>query len=115
MVGLGLAMPSYKEAASFSPIFTILSILPIYFLPLILQNPSGAVALGTSYFPFIAPLILLIRNALGELSTLEVFVSIVAMTTYVVLGLFVAFKLFELGAMEYSQKISLKKLFSKSS
>lgn len=113
MVGLGSALPSYKEAAGFSPIFTILAISPVYFITIILQNPSGAVALGTSYFPFTAPLILLIRNALGQLSTFEVVVSILAMTTYVVLGLFVAFKLFELGAMEYSQKISLKNLFKR--
>ncbi|MBU1110290.1 ABC transporter permease [Patescibacteria group bacterium] len=113
MVGVGSAMPTYKEAQSFSSFFIMLSIFPIYFAALILQEPNGPIAMVTSYFPFTAPLILLIRNALGALSLWETFVSSVILLGYVAAGFYFSFKLFEFGSLEYSQKLSLKRLFQR--
>lgn len=113
MVGVGSAMPTYKEAQSFSSVFIMLSIFPIYFATLILQEPNGPVAIATSYFPFTAPLILLIRNALGALPLWEALFSAVILLGYVTAGFYLAFKLFQLGSLEYSQKLSLKRFFQK--
>jgi ABC-2 type transport system permease protein len=112
MVGVGAAMPTYKEAQSFSSIFIILSILPIYFAAIIIAEPSGTVAMLSSYFPLTAPMILLFRNALGELSTTELIFSAALLLVYVYLTLILAFKLFEFGSLEYSKKISFRRFLS---
>lgn len=112
IVGAGSAMPSYREAQSFTSIFIILSIFPIYFASLIVSDPTGPIALFTSYFPFTAPLVLLARNALEALSTPEIILSLILLPIYVTGSFYLAFKLFELGSLEYNQKINFKNIFS---
>lgn len=108
MVGVGAAMPSYKEASSFSSIFIFLSILPVYFVTLIISDPSGAISQFFSYFPITAPLLLLFRITIDALTGIEIVLSIVILIFYAVLFLWLAFKLFEFGSLEYSNKISFK-------
>jgi ABC-2 type transport system permease protein len=111
MVACGAAMPSYREASNFSSIFIILSIFPIYFFTLIIAEPTGPIAIATSYFPFTAPMILMLRNALDAISLGEVIFSILVLVGYIYLSGKLAYKLFEYGAMEYSNKISFGNFF----
>jgi len=106
MVGTGSAMPTYREAQSFTSIFIMLSIFPIYFASLIISDPTGPIAMVISYFPFTAPLVLLARNALGALGSWEILLSLILLPIYVIGGFYLAFKLFELGSLEYSEKIT---------
>lgn len=110
MVGVGAAMPTYREAQSFSSIFIIVSIFPIYFITLIIQEPMGTIARILSFFPFTAPLILLGRNTLQALPIWEGIVSAIALIVYVGIGFWVAFKLFDVGSLEYDNRLSLKRL-----
>ncbi len=105
MVGTGSAMPTYREAQSFMTVFIMLSIFPIYFATLIVSDPTGTLAIFTSYFPFTSPLILLARNALGALEPLEIILSLVVLPLYIAGGFYLAFKLFELGSLEYYERI----------
>jgi len=111
MVGVGSAMPTYREATSFASIFIILSIFPIYFFPLILVDPSGLIANIVSYFPFTAPMILMLRNALGAITPFEIVLSLISMIFFIYIFSHIAFKLFEYGSLEYNQKISFKSFF----
>lgn len=110
MVGVGAVMPTYKEAQSFSSVFVIAAISPVYFAVLIVQDPSGTIAQIASYFPFTSPLILLSRNALNALTTTEMIIGSLALLSYVMISLILAFKLFEIGSLEYTNKLSLKRL-----
>lgn len=113
MVGVGAVMPTYKEAQSFSSVFVIASIFPMYFASLILADPQGTIALITSYFPLTASLVLLARNALGELPLWELGLSSILLVGYVIGGFVLAFKLFELGALEYTEKLGFKEIFNR--
>lgn len=113
MVGVGAAMPTYKEANGFSSVFILMSVFPVYFFALILAEPSGPLAVGLSYFPYTAPMILLLRNALGVLSPLETVLSILALVLSIAIIAYISYKMFEFGAMEYNQKVSFKEFFSK--
>lgn len=112
MVSVGAAVPTYKEAQSFSSVFIILSILPIYFFTIILTDPTGTISRIASYFPLTAPLILLFRFGLGVLSRTETLLSMVLLLIYAYVTFVIAVKLFEFGALEYNKKISLKDVFS---
>jgi len=111
MVGVGAAMPTYREASSFASIFIIMSIFPIYFFTLILVEPNGLVAQIVSYFPFTAPMILMLRNSLGALSPFEIVLSIAVLIFFIFLFSKIAYKLFEFGSLEYNQKISFRAFF----
>ena len=110
-LGLGAMMPSAREAGRLSGLVLFASISPLYFVSTLLQNPSGVVAQVTSYFPLTAPLILLVRNALGALSPWEALLGAAALGVYVALALKLAFVLFRLGALEYAQRVPFKQLF----
>lgn len=111
MVGAGAAMPNYKDAQSFSTIFIMLSVLPIYTVTFILTDPNSLIAYVMSYFPYSAPTILLLRNALGAVGPFEVIISIIVLGFYIYLTGVLAYKLFEYGALEYNQKISFSNFF----
>lgn len=113
MVGIGAAMPSYRDAQQASPLFIITSILPIYFASVLLADPSGFVARLTSYIPFMSPLVLTFRASVGALPVWEQVIGIVVTLLYVLIGLYAAFKLFDIGALEVSKKVSLKHLWRK--
>ncbi len=111
MVGVGSAMPTYKEAQSLSSIFIIVSVIPFYFITLLIAEPSGPVAQFLSYFPLSSGIVLLFRNAMGVLSPIEVIVSSIVLILYGFIALFVAYKLFEFGSLEYGRRISWKDFF----
>lgn len=110
MVGVGAIAPSYKEAQSMSSVFIIFSILPIYFFSIILSDPNGLVAQITSYFPFTAAMILLLRSAIGELSVMETIISSSVLILYAVISFWIAIKFFEIGALQYNRKLSVKEV-----
>ncbi len=112
MVGVGAASPTYKEAQSLSSIFVLLSIFPIYFITIIISDPSGDLAKIFSFIPFTASFVLLFRNALGALTLPEIILGVVTLLLYCVIFVVIAFKLFEYGALEYSKRISFKEFFS---
>jgi hypothetical protein len=58
-------------------------------------------------------MLLVLRNALGALSPLEMGTSMIAMLAYIALAFMGSVKLFELGALEYAQRLSFKRLFAK--
>jgi len=106
MVGVGSVMPTYKEAQSFSSIFIIASIFPMYFFSILLQEPTGTISQIVSYFPLTAPMVLAARLTLDALTATEIVVSSALVILYVIGGFYVAFKLFELGSLEYNNKVS---------
>lgn len=114
MVGIGSAMPTYRDAQQASPLFIITSILPVYFAIVLIADPMGTVAKATSYIPFMSPLVLTFRASIGALPVWEQILGIVVTLVYLGLGLFLAFKLFEIGSLETGKKVSLKKIWRNS-
>lgn len=111
MVGIGAAMPTYREGQQASPLFIIFSILPVYFAMVIIADPSGTVSRITSYVPLMSPLILTFRMAIGALSAWEQVIAIIVSLAYVVGSMYLAFMLFEFGSLETSKKVNFSNLF----
>jgi ABC-2 type transport system permease protein len=113
MVGVGAAMPKYREASQFSSVFIILSIIPIYFASILLAEPAGLIAKIVSYTPFTAPLILIFRSSIDAISVWESVLGVIVVSVYTLIGLYLAFKLFEIGSLEVNRRISFKYLIQK--
>jgi ABC-2 type transport system permease protein len=112
MVGVGAATPNYKDAQSMSGIFILLAMMPVYFVMLIMTDPNGTLAMVTSYLPFTSSIVLIFRNALIALPAWEIILSILSQIAYVGIGIFVAYKLFAAGSLEYAQRLSVKRIVS---
>lgn len=105
--------PSTKEANSFSAVFFIGAFVPFYFITLIITDPTNQVVQFMSYFPLTSPIVDLIRNMFSSLSLAESFLALGVMIGFMLFSLWLAIRAFKLGALEFSQVVSLKKLFKK--
>lgn len=110
LMTLGAAMPTAKEAGSFFGAVIALVFGPLYAAPLFVSSPDSIIVQVLSYFPLTAPIPLLLRNAVGNLTIWEATISIaiLAVTTSFIISIGV--RIFKFGALEYSRKLSVNEV-----
>lgn len=113
MVAVAAMAPSAKEANSFSSVFVIGAIIPIYFVALIITDPTGAITNFLTFFPLTSPMTNLLRNTVGSLDPTMAWASLAVMTLCMVASIWIAIRAFKLGALEFSQTVKLSSLFKK--
>lgn len=113
LVAIGAATPTAKEAGSFFGVAMIFMFGPLYAVSLFVSQPDSPLVKVLSLFPLTAPIPLMLRNAVGNLSMGEALVAIVILAISAVLALVIAVRLFRYGALEYSKRLSLKSIFGK--
>ncbi len=86
---------------------------PLYAVTLFVSSPDAGIVQFLSYFPFTAPIPLLLRNAVGNLELYQALISMVILAVSSMLVMMVAVRAFRYGALEYSRKLTLKEIFAK--
>lgn len=113
MTATAAIAPSTKEANSFSAVFYIGAFIPFYFVTMILTDPENPITRFITFFPLTSPVVTLIRNTVGNMSTLESVFALIAMTLFMIISVWVAIRAFSRGALEYSSSVKLSSLFKK--
>jgi ABC-2 type transport system permease protein len=113
LVGIGAASPTAKEASSFFGVVMLFIFGPLYAVTLFISSPDTIIVKFLSFFPLTAPVPLLLRNAVGNLSIPEAAIGIAILSISAVIALAMSIRLFRYGALEYSRKVSLKTLLIK--
>ncbi|HEY1085111.1 MAG TPA: ABC transporter permease [Candidatus Saccharimonadales bacterium] len=113
MTATAAAAPSSKEANNFSAVFYIGAFIPFYFVMMILTDPENPITKFITFFPLTSPVVTLLRNTVGNMSVLEASLALAVMTGFMMLSIAIAVRAFRLGALEFSQRIQLSKLFKK--
>ncbi len=113
LVAIGAAAPTAKEASGFFGAIMTLIFGPLYAVTLFISSPDSPVVTFLSFFPLTAPIPLMLRNAVGNLSTGEALLGILILSITAIVVLMVAIRLFRFGALEYSKRLSLRTIFSK--
>lgn len=111
MTATAAATPGPKEANGFSSVFFFGAFAPIYVVMLLLTDPGNIVTKILTFFPLTSPVVTLLRNAVGNMSTLEASLALAVMTGFMVVTILLAVRLFKAGALEFSSRLSLKALF----
>ena len=111
LIAIGAAAPTAKEAGGFFGVVMMLIFGPLYAVTLFISAPQSGLVQFLSYFPLTAPIPLMLRNAVGNLTTTEAAISIVILAISAVIALSLAIRLFRFGALEYSRRLSLKEIF----
>ncbi|MDB5187357.1 MAG: putative transporter permease protein [Candidatus Saccharibacteria bacterium] len=112
LVTLGAAMPTAKEASGFFGLVMMFIFGPLYAFSLFISAPQSPIVTFLSYFPLTAPIPLMLRNAVGNLSVPEAVIGITVLSVSAIIVLAIAIRLFKYGALEYSKRLSLKSLFT---
>lgn len=113
LVAIGGIFPTAKEASSYFGVVMIALFGPLYVFSMIVSSPELGIVQFLTMFPLTAPITLLLRNSVDNISTPEMLasLSILALTSAFVLWL--AVRIFQYGSMEYSKVLSFSSIFSK--
>ena len=107
---IGTVTPTAKDASSFSSIFIIMVILPIFFLGSFTGKDNQAMMYFLTYFPPSAPIAIMLRAIMGSLAEWEFWVGLVDITISGALLAKLATYIFCRNAIEFTAKINFKKL-----
>lgn len=110
LVTVGAMMPTAKEASSWVGLVMILLFGPLYGGSVFISYPESTFSMAMSYFPLTAPIPLMIRNTVGNLSLIEALIGVAVLMVSAVLIMMLAVRVFRYGAMSYDSKLSLSAL-----
>ena len=111
LTGIGAAVPTAKEAGGFLGVIMVALFGPLYAVTLFVSTPDAPLVTFLSYFPLTAPIPLMLRNAVGNLSYLQALLGIAILSVCAAAALWLAIRLFRYGALEYSRRLNPLTLF----
>ena len=111
LVGFGSLFPSAQDAGRYLGVVILWVFIPLYAIGYVISSPHALIVTVFTYFPLTAPSTVLLRNAVGTLSTGEAIGAIAILLVTATLSILFAVRAFNYGAMAYSRRISIKELF----
>lgn len=112
LVTISAAVPTAKEAGPFFGVVMMLLFGPLYAAPLFVSSPHTGIVEALSFIPLTAPIPLLLRNAVGNLSGGEAIIAIIILAVSGIVLMSLAVRAFKSGALEYSRKLSLREILA---
>jgi ABC-2 type transport system permease protein len=112
LVTIGAAVPTAKEASGFFGLVMMLIFGPLYAATLFISAPDSSIVQFLSFFPLTAPIPLMLRNAVGNLTIPDALLGIGIIAISAAIVLTIAIRLFRFGALEYSKRLSLATIFT---
>lgn len=111
LVGFGSLFPNAQDASRYLAIVILSAFIPLYAIGYVVGSPHSLIVTVFTYFPLTAPSTVLLRNAVGTLSTEETIVTLSILIVITILSILFAIRAFSYGAMAYSRRIRIKELF----
>lgn len=111
LVGFGSMFPTAQDAGRYLGVIILCAFIPLYAIGYVVSSPHALIVTIFTYFPLTAPSTVLLRNAVGTLSTGEAIGTLSILLVAASLSILFAVRAFNYGAMAYSRRISIKELF----
>lgn len=100
-VFVGSLVSTAKDASSFIGPAIIIMVLPLYFMQMFMMTETTLLVQFLTYFPFSAPIALLLRSGFGTISTLEYCIGLGAVLTCAIIMIILASKTFQKNAINF--------------
>ncbi|MCX6012120.1 MAG: ABC transporter permease, partial [Chloroflexi bacterium] len=110
MAGLGSIGRTAREGQSWSTIFTLPAVIPIWFGSLIITNPYGVISRILTFFPLTAPITGMMRVPANTISAWEIILSLVMLALSVAAAIWVSAKIFRIGMLMHGKRPSIRDL-----
>ncbi len=101
-----------REAQQVAGLLGLLAMLPIWFVAPLIQAPSGLLAKVLTFFPFTAPTLVPVRMALGQISLLEILISLLLLLGTIALAVWGVATVFRAAMLRYGTRLSINELFT---
>lgn len=113
LIAIGAATPTAKEAGSFFGLVIMFIFGPLYAVTLFISAPDTPLVRVLTLFPFTAPIPMMLRNAVGNLTPWETALGMGILLVTAAVVFVIAVRLFRFGALEYSRRLSLREIFTR--
>ncbi|MEJ2746670.1 MAG: ABC transporter permease [Anaerolineae bacterium] len=107
---IGISITAVAEGQQMVSIVSILSMLPLYFTWLIIENPNSTFTLILSLIPFSAPLTVLTRTQVTTVPIWQLVLSWLILAGTAVLTLYLASRLLQFGMLRYGKKLTWREI-----
>ena len=114
MIAIGTMVTTTQEGQSFSSIFVIFHMIPLYISIAFLNSPDSSLAVVLSVMPFTSLMTIAMRNTFFAVPTWQVAVSVCVQTISALGAIWLASRAFRLGMLRYGQRLSWRGLFQTS-
>ncbi len=110
ITAIGISITAVSEGQGMVGIINILSVFPLYFTGLILENPNSSLAVTLSMFPFSAPLTMLTRSQITAIPTWQLVASWGILAGTAVFALFLVSRLLQFSLLRYGKKVTWREV-----
>jgi ABC-2 type transport system permease protein len=110
MIAIGTMVTTTQEGQSFSSIFVICHMIPLYIAVAFIENPGGSLAVALSFLPFTSLMTIAMRNLFSSVPVWQVILSICVQTISAVGAIWLASRAFRLGMLRYGQRLRWRNL-----
>jgi ABC-2 type transport system permease protein len=111
-VGIGSLFSNEEDAHHLNQFMRMLSILPIVLAILVLETPNSLLVRVLSFIPPLTPTFMILRTPLGNPPPMDYYLSIGIMLVSILISIYFAGKLFQVGSLLYGKKPGFKEIFS---
>ncbi len=110
MAGLGALGNNLRESQQYSAFFSILAVSPLMVNTLFFLNPNGLVPRALSYFPWTAPVALLLRLSITPLPWWDIALSLGSIAVGTAFSAWAGLRLFRVGILMFGKRPSWKEV-----
>lgn len=103
MAGAGSIGATARESQQFSTVFTLLAVVPFFFIASIMEFPNSGISQFLTLFPLTAPLTVILRMGVADIPTWQLVTSMVLMVLTAVGSIFLAGKVFRTFLLMYGK------------
>lgn len=107
---IGVSITAVSEGQQMISIVSILSMFPLYFTWLIIENPNSAFTLILSLIPFSSPLTMLTRTQVTTVPIWQLVLSWLILAGTAVFSLYLAGRLLQFGLLRYGKKLTWREI-----
>ena len=107
---IGISITAVAEGQQMVSIVSILSMFPLYFMGLIIENPNSTFALILSLIPFSSPLTMLTRTQVSTVPIWQLLLSWLILAGTAVFALYLAGRLLRFGMLRYGKKLTWREI-----
>ncbi|MEF3329935.1 ABC transporter permease [Oceanobacillus oncorhynchi] len=111
-VGVGATMSDVSSAGNLQGFVMMLPFLPFIIIGPVLSNPDGILATVSTYIPFTAPSVLLMRlTMLDDWPWIEIMIAFAVIILSILLFMKIAGKIFKVGILLYGKNATPKEIW----
>jgi ABC-2 type transport system permease protein len=107
---IGAAVSAEQDAQQLSMPVTMLLVASVILITILIQNPNSTPSVILSIIPFFAPVMMIMRIALGAAPTWQIALSLAVLALTVAGAVFVSARIYRVGVLMYGKRPSLVEL-----